>query len=166
MVWQRLVIFLVLAHVGACSRKSEHSKQETLANPSMETQDPIKLRNRLNKLLYWQIADELKLSAVEEKRLVQILDLHQQNKESLLKSEEDLLKELDALNAPVEDKKAKELLDNLEGQQEKLAKLDRQQFQDLRTLLGSSRYIAFHKVRRALHEKLMKTVKEESQQFK
>jgi Spy/CpxP family protein refolding chaperone len=150
-----LALMCVAAALVACQKAT--NPNDELSSPSMETQDPQKLRERLNKLLYWQIADELKLTPNEEKSLVALLDRYQQAKEKELTTRDELLKKIE-VEATVE---AASVGPAYEKNQKALSELETQHVADLRKLLGDKRFVSFLKIRKSLHEKLLKAVQEE-----
>ncbi len=144
---------------NACQK---NTNQDSLKSPSLETQDPKKLRERLNKLLYWQIADELKLSAQEEKSLIKILDDYQHAKEELLKKSDEIMAKVEALPiGSTEDAQSKITSEDFENTQKRLAELDVKQTSDLRQLLGNQRFLSFLKIRKDLNAKLLKAIQDE-----
>lgn len=144
---------------NACQK---NTNKDSLKSPSLETQDPKKLRERLNKLLYWQIADELKLSAQEEKSLIKILDDYQHAKEDLLKKSDEIMAKVEALPVgSTEDAQSKVTSEDFEKTQKQLAELDVKQTSDLRALLGNQRFLSFLKIRKDLNAKLLKAIQDE-----
>ncbi len=105
------------------------------------------LRDRLNKIFYWHLSDELKLSQKQEKEVVSILESLQSKRESALKMREDALAALRKLPKEAGLEKTRPHLQKYLESLETLAGLDREEFNLLKAALGEELLGRFYIIR-------------------
>jgi hypothetical protein len=113
-------------------------------------------RERLNKLFYWQVADELKLSTLDEKKMVALIEDIQKLREDALKKRDSALEDLRKIEKKLTVKEVEPRLANYQEAVEALARLDVEEFSKLREILGVENLARYYLVR----EKLAKRVRE------
>jgi hypothetical protein len=105
------------------------------------------LRERLNKIFYWHLADELKLSAPQEKSMVGIIEDIQAKREKAMQERSQTLEALKKLGKNAGLKQTEPLLNAYQRSLDTLAGLDREEGQRLRTLIGPELLARFYIVR-------------------
>ena len=124
-----------------------------------EAQDTEKIRERLNKIFYWQLSDELKLSSDDEKKMTKILESFRSRKEALILKRDALLMKIEAHEAASHDEAQCELLiEEYKQVLGSLAKMDIGQLEELEALLGKAKLLTFLKTHRQMSDQLRKNL--------
>lgn len=118
-----------------------------------QSTDP-NFKYRLNKLYYWQIADELKLSPQQEKKLGECLDGFQAQREKALKDRDFILSSMKDLGDKPQAAQAEAVLKNYEKTISWLSRLDAQEYAELKKILGADGLTRFYVVREKILERL------------
>jgi predicted metal-binding transcription factor (methanogenesis marker protein 9) len=108
---------------------------------------PKELKDRLNKIFYWHLSDELKLSQQQEKEAVAILESVQLKREEALKLREEALAELRKLPKHAGLDKTRPHLQQYLLSLETLAGLDREEYNSLKKALGEELLGRFYIIR-------------------
>jgi hypothetical protein len=125
---------------------------------------PGEVHNRMNQIYYWHLAEELNISADQERGMVQILEQSRKKRTELINRHEDSLKALQALPDSGELSKAqKEILaKSLKDYQEaahELAHVDKDEFDSLRKVFGDPTLAKFLAVRENITERLRNSIR-------
>ena len=127
-----------------------------LADSSMKSAD---VKDRLNRIFYWQIADELKLSPQSEKQLMAIVEELQAKRHRVLEKRQKCLDDLKALESKKSGASAEALLKTYREALMELSSIDAEEFDRLKTLLGSEALARFYLVRESVAEKVREALK-------
>jgi len=111
-------------------------------------------KDRLNKIFYWQLADELQLAPKTEKDMSKLLEDIQARKEKALTERDAAMEELRALGATPELAASKTKLDRYQKALATLSKLDAEEYTKLNSLLGPQHLARFYVVREQVLDKL------------
>ena len=138
----------------ACSKKEE-------AKPGSSPEETARLRNRLNKIFYWQIADELKLSPQEEAQMVKVLEDFQVRKEKSLINRRGAL---DAIEAACEEgstsaSESKQLITDYRKSMKADVDVDMNQIEALEKIMGPQRLLRFLKSRSEMSDKIRQVIR-------
>jgi len=129
------------------------------------------LRDRLNKILYWQLADELKLTPQVEKEMILTLEDLQSRREKALAVRSQALSELKQVEAAQKSGTRKDAdlsrdraegLKKLNGALQELGLLDAQEFERLSKILGPETLSRFFVVREALAARVREAIRNPS----
>lgn len=124
------------------------------------------IKDRLNRIFYWQIADELKLSQKAERELTVIIDDIQKSRNEALAERQKCLDELKAIEKKISAVTAEPILNRYQNALTKLAKLDASEHERLKALLGAESLAKFYLVRESValrvHEALRNSEKTDS----
>jgi hypothetical protein len=104
------------------------------------------LRERLNQIFYWRLADELKLTPKEEKDLIQVIEDTQKKREIALAERDSALKTMHELKEG-DVKNRDESLSRYEKSLQKLSESDIDEHKKLRNLLGAGRLARYYVIR-------------------
>jgi hypothetical protein len=105
------------------------------------------LKDRLNKIFYWHLSDELKLSQQQEKESVAVLESVQLKREEALRMREAALTELRKLPKDAGLDKTRPHLQKYLLSLETLAGLDREEYNSLKKVLGEELLGRFYIIR-------------------
>ncbi|MEO6461142.1 MAG: hypothetical protein ABIO95_11900 [Bdellovibrionota bacterium] len=105
------------------------------------------IKDRLNKIFYWHLSDELKLSPKQESEVVAILESLQTKREDALKLREDALVALRQLPKDAGLEKTRPHLQKYLLSLETLAGLDREEYNSLKKALGEELLGRFYIIR-------------------
>jgi hypothetical protein len=119
-----------------------------LGSSSHAQKSPNEVRDRLNKIFYWQMADELKLSQEIEKSMTDFLESFQQKREEALLQRAEALKLLQ--KSPAD---ANALLAYRKSL-DQISKLDLDEYEQLNRLLGAEKLGRFLVVREEILQRL------------
>lgn len=117
------------------------------------------LRERLNKIYYWQMADELKLSPKLEKEMVHILEDIQTKRQASLKDRENCFEDLRKIEKTLSEKNTGPILDRLQKTLGTLAKLDIEEHDRLKASLGTETLGRFYLVRETVTKRVRDLLK-------
>jgi len=135
----------------SCTKKTTPSTEEV--------QDSERLRERLNKIFYWQLSDELKLSSDDEKKMTKILESFRSRKETLILKRDTLLAKIEAHEVGSHDETQCELLiEEYKQVLASLAKMDIGQLEELEALLGKAKLLTFLKTHRQMSDQLRRNL--------
>jgi len=143
MLWlgfKKTILFVLLVIPAALSLADHH--------------ESALIRDRLNRIFYWQIADELKLAPKAEKDLQIIIDDIQKLRNLALEERQKCLDELKNLEKNISSQNAEPILVRYQSALIKLAKLDTDEHERLKKLLGSESLAKFYLVRESVAEKV------------
>ena len=129
----------------------------TQAAYSQKSADSV--RSRLSQIFYWQIADDLKLSAQQEKDLVAFIEDIQSRREKVLKDRSQALADIKAQGVTLSAAQSTKLLDRYRVSVEQLGKLDVEEFTKLNKLLGSEKFVRFLGVRETMADRINDAMK-------
>lgn len=127
------------------------------ADPASE-----KMRERLNKIFYWQMADELGLKPGPEKDMSFVLENIQKRREAALIERDAALAGLGALTKDVDVKSATAPLERYQKALMDLSTLDEEEYRRLKIAIGIEKLARFYVVREAILDKLRGTLKSET----
>lgn len=105
------------------------------------------LKTRLNKIFYWHLSDELKLSPKQERDVVTILETVQNKREEALSKRESALTDLRALGKDAGLDKTRPHLEKYLRSLETLAGLDREEYNSLKGAMGEELLGRFYIIR-------------------
>lgn len=112
-----------------------------------EDMSATELKTRLNKIFYWHLSDELKLSAKQERDVVVILESVQQKREAALGERENALSDLRKLPKDAGIDKTRPHLEKYLRSLETLAGLDREEYNSLKVAMGEELLGRFYIIR-------------------
>jgi len=121
--------------------------------------DSAQLRERLNKLLYWALSDELKLSPQQEKQMIALVEGIQQKREVAFQQREGALAELRKLGKESPAKVVEGPLQRFQKSSEDLVSLEAEEYRQLLPLLGPPTLARFYVVRDDLAHKVREALK-------
>jgi|GEM_PF-1355668 len=121
----------------------------SFAAPLVHADDmsPREIKDRLNKIFYWHLSDELKLSPKQESEVISTLESLQKKREEALKMRESALAELRKLSKDAGLEKTRPHLQKYLLSLETLAGLDREEFNSLKLALGEELLGRFYIIR-------------------
>jgi hypothetical protein len=132
------------------------------STPSLASNEP-ELRERLNKIFYWQMADELRLTPQVEKEMIQTLEDLQGRREKALERRSLALAELKGLGQKKDAKVRREQsLVALSESLKELGRLDAEEFERLSKALGSEALARFYVVREELATRVRDAIRSPS----
>ncbi len=105
------------------------------------------VKERLNKILYWSVSDELKLTPAQEKKMVEIIEQVQARRETAYKEREAALAELRKLPKAASADKAKTVLGRYQAALETLTKLESEEYTRLLEVFGVQTLARFYVIR-------------------
>lgn len=143
--WLSLVFLQVVFLLAA----SVHAQSETKPD----------IKDRLNRIFYWQIADELKLSPQVEKQLSTLVEELQKKRHVALEKRQKCLDDLKALEAKKTGASVDALLKSYREALMELSSIDAEEFDRLKSLLGSESLAKFYLVRESVAEKVREALK-------
>ena len=117
------------------------------------------VRERLNKIFYWQLADDLKLSPQQEKAMIVIIeDIQKRRTETIAARDSalDALKKNSAAKTPASSEKE---LARYRDSLSRLAGLDIEEYDRLQKLLGAETLARFYVVREDLLSRVRDSLK-------
>jgi hypothetical protein len=117
------------------------------------------LRDRLNKIFYWHLSDELKLSQKQERDVVAALESLQLKREEALKTREDALGALRKLPKDAGIQKTRPYLDKYLQSLETLASLDREEYTALKNAMGEELLGRFYIIREDVTTRVRKALR-------
>jgi hypothetical protein len=123
--------------------------------------DSAALRERLNKILYWSMSDELKLSPQQEKQMIGIIEGLQQKREVAYRDREEALNSLRKLGKEPTAKAVEAPLARYQKSVEELARLDAEEYRQLMPLLGAQTLARFYIIRDDVAQKVRGALKNE-----
>jgi predicted metal-binding transcription factor (methanogenesis marker protein 9) len=131
------------------------------ASPSASAVDmsPKDLKDRLNKIFYWHLSDELKLSQQQEKEAVAVLESLQLKREEALQMREEALAELRKLSKDAGLDKTRPHLQKYLLSLETLAGLDREEYNSLKKALGEELLGRFYIIREDVTTRVRKALR-------
>ena len=117
------------------------------------------IRERLNKILYWSVSDELKLSPKQEKDMIATLESIQVRREKAFKDREAALGELRKLGKTPKDASVNPLLKRYQTAVEEIASLESEEYRQLMALLGANTLARFYIIRDDVAQKVREALK-------
>ncbi len=112
------------------------------------------VQNRMSQIYYWHLAEELKISADQEKDMVRILEDSQKRRTELLGLRENHLKALKSQKGGLT-----KVLTDYESVTHDLALVDREEFHALRKLFGDQTLARFLVERDQITERLRNSIR-------
>jgi len=119
-----------------------------------------RVRDRLNKILYWQISDELKLSPKQEKDLAILIEALQEKREAALKERDTAVEALRTLGKTPEKVAAITALDRYQKSLTALSKLDGEENEKLKAILGPELLVRYYVIRDEVTRKVLHALQE------
>jgi hypothetical protein len=124
---------------------------------------PGEIQSRMNQIYYWHLAEELNISAEQEKGMVKILENSQKRRSELLSVRDESVTVLQAFtgkpaNYP-SDAALANALKNYEKVTHELAHTDKDEFDSLRKLFGDQALARFLVVRDSITERLRNSIR-------
>ena len=116
--------------------------------------DSKEIRERLNKIFYWQIADDLKLTPHAEKSMVTIIDEIQKRREAALNDRDHSLEDLRKYEKKMTAKVAEPILARYQAALSTLGGLDGEEHKRLLEVLGVESLAKFYLVREAVTKRI------------
>ena len=120
---------------------------------------PKELKDRLNKIFYWHLSDELKLSPKQEADVVSVLETVQTKREDALKKRETALSELRKLPKDASLEKTRPHLHSYIASLETLAKLDGEEYESLKKAMGEELLGRFYIIREDVTTRVRQALK-------
>lgn len=145
---------LTLSLVGCKLAKEKNPEVSALKSSSTQ------MRDRLNKILYWQMADELGLKPGPERDMSIILEDIQRRREKALMERDVALADLRKLGASFAEKDAVAVLDRYQLALAYLSTLDDEEYRRLKIAMGAPKLARFYVLREEILDKLRGTLKE------
>lgn len=127
------------------------------AAPDIKKQQEVK--DRLNKIFYWHLSDELKLSAEQEKNLVDVLNRIQSTREKALAERSTALGALRSLEKDAPLTKTKPHLDEFTRASKVLAELEQQEYNELKGVIGEELLGRFYIIREDVTSRVRQALK-------
>ena len=127
--------------------------------PSIARADTAGMRDRLNKIFYWHLADELKLSPKQEKDVIAKLNDIQTKRANTQMSREAAIKALQSLKKDAPLSVTKPYLDKYVQCSETLAGLDKEEYEGLKSVLGEELLARFYIIREDVTSRVRKALK-------
>ncbi len=121
--------------------------------------DKAGMKERLNKIFYWHLADELKFSPQQEKSVVELLNNLQSKREHALKNREEAIESLQGLDKSAPLSKTKPYLDKYMQSSETLAGLDKEEYEGLKNIIGEELLGRFYIIREDVTSRVRKALK-------
>jgi hypothetical protein len=131
----------------------------TLNNPAFANQASQEVQSRLSQIFYWHLADELKISAEQEREMIRILEDVQKQRSHALNERELALINLKKLDKSSNVKASSEVLTSYIKAVEKLSVLDREEFERLRRVLGDGAFAKFLIVRDEVTDRIRNSIR-------
>ena len=156
-------LFCLIAILGAmigCQKSGVHTSTQTKTQAAIapSPQELKKLKARLNRILYWQIADELDLKAEEEKKMVRVLQDVQTRREKALREREGAFQAMRRFSrVKNSDKSVQALRDHVKSFKE-LAQADSFEYEELKGILGEERLARFYVIRSEMGRKIKRSI--------
>lgn len=123
--------------------------------------ETAQLRERLNKLLYWSLSDELKLSPQQEKQMIAAVEAVQAKREAAFRDRDEALALLRKLGKEAAAKGVEAPLQRYQKALEELTRLEAEEYHQLLPLLGANTLARFYVVRDDLAQKVRDALKSE-----
>jgi hypothetical protein len=120
------------------------------------------VRERLNRIFYWHLSDDLKLSPQQEKSMIQIIEDIQTRRQSALSDRDKALEALKKLGKSPTASDSEKVLSRYRKTLEVVGALDVEEADRLKKLLGPATLVRFYVVR----EEVLGRVKEALQNVK
>ncbi|MBS1982555.1 MAG: hypothetical protein JST16_00170 [Bdellovibrionales bacterium] len=124
------------------------------------------VRERLNKIFYWHLSDELKLSPQQEKEMTAVIEGLQQRRQAAFEMRD---KTLESLRKQVKEPKPGEtdkLLERYKATFQQLSALDVEEHDKLKALLGSETLARYYVVREEVLARVRNALKNADQPSK
>ncbi len=125
---------------------------------------PGEIHNRMNQIYYWHLAEELNISAEQEKTMVKILEQMQKRRSDLMNTREEavvVLKTFSARtsNTPSQLNELSKALKDYEKVTHEMAHADKDEFESLQKLFGDQALAKFLVVRDSIAERLRNSIR-------
>lgn len=143
------IFALLLLSLTACNRSAS---DKASANAGQ-------LRERMNRIFYWQMADELGLNPVAEKDMAMIIENIQKRRETALLERDAAMEALKALATDAKVAITQAPLDRYQKALAELSTLDDEEFRRLKIAVGVDKLARFYVVREQILEKLRGALK-------
>jgi hypothetical protein len=153
---QRLGLFLVFALVMPVAILA--SASSVLAQSKKEL-NAKQIRDRLNKIFYWQLADELKLSPAQEKAVVAALENAQNKRDAALAQREEALAALQKLPKTASLEESRPHLDRYSSALASLAAVEAEEYAALKAAIGEELLGRFYVIREDVTSRVRKALK-------
>lgn len=121
--------------------------------------DAKEIRDRLNKIFYWQLSDELKLSPAQEKAVVSILESSQKKRDAALEQRESSMKALQALPKTATLAQSKPHLDAYASALETLSRSEHEEHLALKAAMGEELLARFYIIREDVTSRVRKALR-------
>lgn len=131
----------------------------SLAQAAPEPQKQQEVKERLNKIFYWHLSDELKLSAEQEKNLVDVLNRIQSLREKALLERSAALSALRGLSKDAPLSKTKPHLDAYTEASRVLAQLEQNEYNELKAVIGEELLGRFYIIREDVTSRVRQALK-------
>jgi len=125
--------------------------------------DSKQIRERLTQIFYWQIADELKLSTVAEKKMVQVIEDISKKREKALAEREAAIVDLKKFEKKTNAPEVKAVLSRYQKALIDLSGLDTEEYNKLIEILGVENLAKFYLVRDSVTTRIRDAVKNANQ---
>ena len=125
-----------------------------------EDMSPKEIKDRLNKIFYWHLSDELKLSQKQEAQVVAVLESIQKKREEALALREDALSELRKLSKDAGLDKTRPHLQKYLLSLETLAGLDGEEYKALKDAMGEEMLGRFYIIRDDVTTRVRKALRQ------
>jgi hypothetical protein len=130
-----------------------------LFSASLRATENSDIKERLNRIFYWQIAVELNLSPKAEKELVVVVEDIQMRRDRAFVDRQSALNELKAMEKSLSGKTVEPILKKYQGALTQLSKLDSEEHERLKTLLGVESLAKFYLVRESVALKIREALR-------
>jgi len=117
------------------------------------------IRERLNKILYWSVSDELKLNPKQERDMISILESVQARRDKAFREREASLSELRKMGKAPKDSAVDPLLKRYQSSLEEIAKLEADEYRQLLALWGAPTLARFYIIRDDVAQKVRDALK-------
>lgn len=129
---------------------SESSKQDLNAK---------EIRDRLNKIFYWQLSDELKLSPAQEKAVVSVLEETQQNRDDTFVAREEAMQALQKLSKTATLEQTRPHLERYSQALQALSNIEKDEYAALKAAIGEELLGRFYVIREDVTSRVRKALK-------
>ena len=153
---QRFALGALIVFLGGLCGSQSLAQQSAAAQEAHATTSSEQVKKRLNQILYWQLADELKLSPKIEKSMVVVIEDIQKKREEALLMRSSALAEIKTNPA------SKESLKKLHKALGQMATLDLEEYESLEKVLGTETLGRFYMVREKVAEKISHSIRDTS----
>lgn len=118
------------------------------------------VRERLNKIFYWHLSDDLKLTAKQEKEMTVVIQEISARRQSAIDAREAALEDLRKLGKKVDVATASKALDRYRASLVQLSGLDLEEHERLKALFGPETLARYYVVKEEVFQRVREALKQ------